>query len=139
MAVVLAPYLSFRSDAEEAMEFYRSILGGEVTSSRYGEFHMGGPDESDKIMHSQLVTPGGLILMAADTPDSLDFTPGTNFSVSLSGEDLDELRGYFEGLSEGGTVTAPFEASPWGAVFGMVTDRYQIHWMVNADPSGTGG
>ena len=62
------------------------------------------PAEKDKIMHSTLTTDSGLVLMAADTPNSMDYTPGTNYSVSLSGDDDAELRGYWEKLSEGGTV-----------------------------------
>ena len=132
MVTKLNPYLSFRDTAAQAMDFYQSVLGGEVTRSTFGESHMDvEPTEIDNIMHSQLETPGGLTLMAADTPNSMEHNPGSNIAVSLSGEDEDELRGYFEGLSDGGTVTAPFEKAPWGDTFGMLTDRFGVQWLVN--------
>ena len=133
MVTKLNPYLSFRDTAAQAMDFYQSVLGGELTRNTFGEFQMAeDPAEADKIMHSQLETPGGLTLMAADTPNSMEHNPGSNIAVSLSGEDEAELRGYFEGLSAGGTVQAPFELAPWGDTFGMFTDKFGINWMVNA-------
>ena len=132
MTTRLNPYLSFRDNAREAMDFYHSVFGGELTRSTFGEYHASeDPAELDKIMHSMLVTDGGLALMAADTPNAMDNTPGTNFSVSLSGEDEAELRGYWEKLSAGGTVTVPLEKAPWGDSFGMCVDKFGINWMVN--------
>lgn len=133
MVTRLNPYLSFRDTAAEAMEFYQSVLGGELERNTFAEYQMSDdPAEADKIMHSQLMTPGGLTLMAADTPNGMEHNPGSSIAVSLSGEDEAELRGYFEGLSAGGTVTAPFERAPWGDTFGMFTDKFGVNWMVNA-------
>jgi PhnB protein len=133
MATKLNPYLSFRDTAGEAMDFYHSVLGGELTRNTFAEFQVSGdPAEADKVMHSQLETSSGLTLMAADTPNSMEHNPGSNIAVSLSGEDEAELRGYFEGLSAGGTVQQPFEKAPWGDTFGMFTDKFGINWMVNA-------
>jgi PhnB protein len=69
--------------------------------------------------------------MAADTPIKMEYRPGTNFSMSLSGDDEAELREYFEKLAEGGSVTMPLEKAPWGDIFGMCTDRFGISWLVN--------
>jgi PhnB protein len=69
--------------------------------------------------------------MGADTPNGMSFNPGDNFSVSLSGEDDAELRGYWEKLSDGGTVTVPLEQAPWGDTFGMCTDKFGVAWLVN--------
>ncbi|MDT4907019.1 MAG: PhnB protein, partial [Pseudonocardiales bacterium] len=103
MTTRLNPYLSFRDTAGEAMDFYQSVFGGELTRSTFGEFHASeDPAEQDKIMHSALITDNGLSLMASDTPNSMDYTVGTNYSVSLSGEDESELRGYWDKLSAGG-------------------------------------
>ena len=133
MATQLNPYITFRDSAREAMDFYHSVLGGELTRNTFAEFQVSDdPAEADHIMHSQLETPGGLTLMAADVPKNQDYNPGDNIAVSLSGEDEAELRGYFEGLSAGGTVTAPFGKAPWGDTFGMFTDKFGINWMVNA-------
>jgi PhnB protein len=116
------------------MEFYKSIFGGELTQSTFAEFQASqDPAEQDKIMHSQLVTDNGLTLMASDTPNGMDYTPGTNYSVSLSGDDKDdaELRGYWDKLSNGGNVTMPLEQAPWGDSFGMLVDKFGVVWMVN--------
>lgn len=132
MATTLNPYLGFRDDARSAMDFYQSVFGGELTRSTFAEMGMSeDPAEGEKIMHSQLVTPGGMVLMAADTPASMEHTPGGSISVSLSGTDDAELRGYWDGLTEGGTVTLPLEKAPWGDSFGMCQDRFGVTWMVN--------
>lgn len=132
MTTRLNPYLSFRDNAKEAMDFYHSVFGGELTSNTFAEFNAAeDPAEQDKIMHSMLVTEGGLVLMAADTPNSMDYTPGNSISVSLSGEDEAELGGYWKQLSESGTALVPLEPAPWGDSFGMCVDRFGVTWMVN--------
>jgi PhnB protein len=132
MGTRLNPYLSFRDSAREAMEFYHSVFGGKLTTNTFAEFHASeDPAEQDKIMHSLLEADGGLVIMAADTPNSMELTPGSNFAVSLSGEDEAELRGYWGRLSDGGTVTMPLEKAPWGDTFGMCVDRFGVSWMVN--------
>jgi len=137
MPTRLNPYLSFRDDAREAMEFYKSVFGGELTVSTFGEFGASDdPAEKDKVMHAQLESPGGLVLMGADTPNSMDYTRGDNISVSLSGEDDAELTGYWEKLSESGTVQEPLSKAPWGDSFGMCADKYGVNWLVNISGSG---
>jgi PhnB protein len=132
MTVRLNPYLSFRDNAREAMTFYHSVFGGELTVSTFADFHASAdPSEQDKVMHSQLETPDGLVLMGADTPAAMEYRPQAGVSVSLSGDDEARLRGYWERLSEGGTVTMPFEKAPWGDTFGMCVDRFGTSWMVN--------
>jgi PhnB protein len=133
MTVRLNPYLSFRDNAREAMTFYQSVLGGELNVSTFGDFQASeDPAEQDKVMHSQLETPDGLVLMGADTPNAMEYEPQSGVSVSLSGDDEATLRGYWDQLSEGGTVVMPFEQAPWGATFGMCVDRFGTSWMVNA-------
>jgi PhnB protein len=138
MTVRLNPYLSFQDNAREAMTFYQSVLGGDLTVSTFADFHASeDPAEQDKVMHSQLETPDGLVLMGADTPAAMEYQPQAGVSVSLSGDDEARLRGYWERLSEGGTVTMPFEKAPWGATFGMCVDRFGTSWMVNAGGEST--
>ena len=133
MTVRLNPYLNFLDNAREAMTFYQSVLGGELTMSTFGEFHASeDPSEQDKIMHAQLETADGFVLMASDTPNQMEHRPQAGVSVSISGDDEAKLRGYWDGLSEGGAVIMPFEKAPWGDTFGMVLDRFGTHWMVNA-------
>lgn len=132
MSTRLNPYLGFRDTARQAMEFYRSVFGGELTVNTFSDFNANeDPAEADKIMHSMLETPNGFTLMAADTPNSMAYTPGTNHSISLSGDDEAQLRGYWDNLSAGGTVTVPLERAPWGDTFGMCTDKFGVPWMVN--------
>jgi len=127
----LNPYLSFRDDARQAMEFYKGVFGGTLTLNTFGEF--GSPEgaDADKVMHSQLEAENGFTLMASDTPAGMEHNPGTNISVSLSGDDADDLRGYWDKLSDGGTVTGPFEKQMWGDEFGACVDKFGIPWMVN--------
>jgi PhnB protein len=130
MASRLNPYISFTDNAREAMEFYQSVFGGDLRVNTFGDF--GGPaDQADKVMHAMLESPGGLTLMAADTPPGMPHNPGNNITVSLSGEDADELRGYWNQLSSSGTVSMPLEKQMWGDEFGMCVDRFGIPWMVN--------
>lgn len=132
MKTRLNPYLGFRGDAREAIEFYATVFGGTPTISTFDDFHASDdPEEKDLIMHSELVTDAGFSLMASDTPESMPFTPGSNFSVSLSGDDDDELRGYWQKLVVGGTVSLPLERAPWGDTFGMCVDQFGVSWMVN--------
>jgi PhnB protein len=128
----LNPYLAFRDNARAAMEFYQAVFGGKLTLNTFKEFHASqDPSEDDKIMHSMLEAENGIAFMAADTPNSMEYSPGTNISMSLSGDNEAELRGYFEKLTAGGTVTEPLEKAPWGDTFGMCTDKFGINWMVN--------
>ena len=100
--------------------------------STFGEFGPGDGVAPDGVMHAQLDTPSGYTLMASDTPESMGaVTPGNTIAVSLSGDDVDELSGYFAKLSDGGTVSMPLEQQMWGDHFGMVTDRFGTSWMVN--------
>ena len=132
MATSLNPYISFRDSAREAITFYHSVLGGDLLISTFGESGMEiDPAAADNVMHSQLVSPSGLTLMAADTPSNMDLANGNNMAVSLSGDDEAELRGYWDGLSAGGSITVPLETAPWGDTFGMFTDKFGIDWLVN--------
>ena len=132
MTTQLNPYLGFLDTTREAMEFYRSVFGGELTMSTFAEFEASDDEaEQDKIMHAMLTTDDGLMLMASDTPNRMEYRPGTNYSVSLSGDDEPALRGYWDGLTTGGTVVMPLDPSPWGDSFGMCVDKFGVNWMVN--------
>jgi PhnB protein len=127
----LNPYISFAGNARQAMEFYKGVFGGTLSVNTFGEFGAPDPADADKIMHSRLETDNGFVLMGADTPPGMEHNPGNNIAVSLSGDDGDELRGYWEKLSGGGTVSVPLEKQMWGDEFGMCLDQFGIGWMVN--------
>lgn len=127
----LNPYISFRDNARQALEFYRDVFGGTLTLNTFGEFGQADAPHADKIMHGMLETGSGYTIMAADTPPEMEHQPGTNISVSLSGDSADELRGYWEKLAEGGTIAVPLEKQMWGDEFGYCTDKFGIQWMVN--------
>ncbi|MFI5486125.1 VOC family protein [Micromonospora echinaurantiaca] len=127
----LNPYLSFDGNAREAMEFYRQVFGGDLTLSTFGEFGTDDPTLADKVMHGMLETPSGYTLMASDTAPGMQHVPGNNVSVSVSGDDGNELRGYWDKLTVGATVTVPLEKQMWGDEFGMCIDRFGIGWLVN--------
>jgi PhnB protein len=128
----LNPYISFDGNARQAMEFYKGVFGGSLRTNTFGDFgDKDAGDAADKIMHAMLETDSGFTLMASDTPPGMEHKPGNNISVSVSGEDADELRGYWDKLSGDGTVMVPLEKQMWGDVFGMCTDRFGITWMIN--------
>lgn len=131
------PYLSFDSNCEEAFELYRSVFGGEFSGiARFGDMDVGMPmteDEKSKVLHVALPIGKG-ILMGSDTPGSMgSVNAGTNVSIAIAPESEDEARRIFEALSAAGTVTMPLDNAPWGALFGMFTDKFGINWMVNYD------
>ncbi|HSX28738.1 MAG TPA: VOC family protein [Candidatus Saccharimonadales bacterium] len=128
----LNPYIGFKDTTRQAMEFYKTVFGGKLDLNTFKEFHASqDPSEDDKIMHSVLEADNGITFMAADTPNSMEYQAGSSISMSLSGDNEDELRGYFEKLSEGGTITMPLEKAQWGDTFGMLVDKFGIKWMVN--------
>ena len=133
----LNAYLNFTDKTREAMEFYKSVFGGNLEMNTFKEYNASqDPCEDVKIMHSMLEADNGIMFMAADTPNNMEFKPGTNYSMSLSGDDEAELAGYYEKLAAGGAVIMPLENAPWGDKFGMVTDKYGIQWLVNISGQG---
>lgn len=128
----LNPYLNFDGKTKEAMEFYRNAFGGKLVMTTFKEGGMS-HDTSDesKIMHAQLEADNGMTLMSSDIPKGWEVKQGTNVSISLSGDNEAELKGYWDKLSEGATVGQPLTQAPWGDQFGMLTDKFDIRWMVN--------
>jgi PhnB protein len=136
MPAQLNPYLGFRDNAREAMTFYQTVFGGELYMATFADFHASeDPAEADKLMHASLTGDNGIVFMGADTPNSMDFDGGQRISMSLSGDDEALLRGWFDKLSDGATDVMPMNQAPWGDVFGMLTDKFGVRWMVNAAKS----
>jgi PhnB protein len=135
MSSRLNPYLNFNGNARQALQFYQSVFGGELNLNTFADF--GGQDspDADRIMHGQLETDAGYTIMAADVPSSMEYHSVAGCSVSLSGDDGDALRGYWEKLSAGGTISMPMQKQSWGDEFGMCVDRFGVPWLVNISQS----
>jgi PhnB protein len=130
MTTILNPYLNFDGQTREAMEFYRSVFGGDLNIMTFGD--MGDDsDTKDGVMHAQLTTPDGFTLMGSDMPPGTPYQRGNNFGVSLSGDDEAQLTGWWDQVSEGGEVQVPLEKQMWGDAFGMCIDRFGTTWLVN--------
>jgi PhnB protein len=131
----LNPYISFKNEARDAMEFYQSVFGGELAINTFGEYEgmVQKPSEKDLVMHAQLDTPEGFVLMASDTPSGMAYAPPAGISVSISGDDDEALTGYWDALSDGGNITMPLDTPPWGGKFGMLTDRFGVDWMISVN------
>ena len=137
MASRLNPYLNFDGNTRQALEFYHGVFGGELTLSTFGDMGAADAPDAAKIMHGQLETEAGYTIMAADVPGHMQYQAPAGFSVSLSGDDGDALRGYFEKLAEGGTTAMPLEKQVWGDEFGMCTDKFGVPWLVNISQQGS--
>lgn len=135
----LNPYLNFDGKCAEAMNFYQSILGGNLEMSTFGE-PADSPTagvESQRIMHAQLQNEG-LLLMGSDVLPGHKQVLGDNVHLSLVGDNEAKLKAIFMGLAEeGGQISMPLKKQFWGDTFGMLTDRYGIHWMVNINATPT--
>lgn len=131
MNLNLSPYLHFDGTAREAMTFYQSVLGGELTMNTFGEYGMEG-DGAEGVMHAMLRTEEGLMFMASDLPPGTTLTPGdATVTIALSGDEEERLTRWFHALAEGGEVHVPLEKQMWGDVFGQLKDRYGVQWLVD--------
>ena len=132
MQTQLKPYVNFKNNARAAMEFYKTVFGGKLQLSTFKEYHASqDPSEDDLIMHAELQAENGINFFASDTPSRMEYRSGTNITMSLTGDNEDELKTLFHKLSTGGTVTMPLEKATWGDTFGMCTDKFGIGWLVN--------
>ena len=131
------PYLHFQGNCEEAFNFYKSVVGGEfATVMRFSEMPEGSPvpeGDKDKVLHVALPFSSDTVLMGSDmmTGFGPPFAAGNNYTVAIGPDSEDEAHRIFDGLSAGGTVTMPLNKTFWGALFGMLTDKFGVQWMVN--------
>jgi PhnB protein len=138
--VTINPYLNFAGNTEEAFKFYKSVFGGEFsTVQRFKDTPESGrvPEkEKNMLMHIALPLGKTNTLMATDALESMGhkFTAGDNIHLSVETESKDEALKIFNGLSAGGTVKMPLADTFWGAYFGMLKDKFGIHWMVSHTP-----
>lgn len=133
----LAPYIFFGGRCEEALEFYKTVLGGTYEVMRNSDSPMGAEAAENwkhKIMHSSFTAPG-LKFMASDGrgPQVIDPEAG-NITLALTAPTAEQGKRIFDALADGGKVKMPFDAAFWGGTFGMLDDRFGIEWMVVSDP-----
>jgi PhnB protein len=128
--VTLTPYLFFKGNASEAMEFYKSVFGGDLEIQKMSEVpkeaQMPGADPNS-VMHASLKGP--VNLYASDSPQASDKT--AKVELSLNGSSEDQIKKFFDGLAAGGKVRMPLEKQFWGDTFGMLTDKFGVDWMAN--------
>lgn len=135
MTSILNPYVHLDGDAREALTFYHSLFGGDLTVMTYGDLGTEG-EQVSRVMHGQISVPDGLTLMVSDGMTGETLERGNAWSLSLSGDDDAELRGWFEALADGGSVGVPLEQQAWGDVYGQLVDRFGVPWMVNISQPG---
>ncbi len=132
------PYLNFGGNCEDAFEFYRSVFGGKLTVQHFKDAPTTASehtDAPDMVLHASLTIAPGLVLMGSDRPPAMGpVTPGNNVHISLAPESEAETTRVFNALAEGGQVTMPLQQTFWNAYFGMLTDKFGVHWMVNYEP-----
>jgi PhnB protein len=129
----LQPYLNFDGNAREAMTFYQQCLGGELSIQTFGDVKAPGPPGSEnRVMHAR-ITNGAALLMASDTMPGMQFTPGNNVHINVDCEDVPQIERLFAAFSDGASVTMPLQNQFWGARFGMLVDKFGVHWMFNCE------
>src|SRR6476659_2863374 len=123
----LFPYVNFRGNCEEALNFYKEALNGEIVQlGRYGEYPMKSPENiKDKIVHARLKF-GDELIMASDIMDEHPVNTGDNISLSVECDNDRQLEQVFSKMSSGGKITMPLQEQFWGAKFGMLTDKFGI-------------
>lgn len=130
MNTVLSPYIMFPGTTREAMEFYKSVFGGEVKIMTYKESGYQDAVMADRIIHAGLEVDG-LTILASDTSPQDEKPIGDTVHMCLIGSDEAKLRDSFDKLSVGGKVDMPLQKQFWGDTYGQLTDKYGVHWMVN--------
>lgn len=130
----LFPYVNFRGNCEEALNFYKEALSGEIVQlGRYGESPMKSPEDiKDKIIHARLQF-GDALIMASDVMNERPINSGDNISLSVECDNDQQIEEVFSKMAAGGKITMPLQEQFWGAKFGMLTDKFGIHWMLNCE------
>jgi PhnB protein len=147
MSIQTTTHLNFRGDARAALEFYRSVFGGDVTIATYGDFGM--PKEApgaENVVFGQVQNDDGFRVMAYDIPGPSEPASSNGgstrrengvtitdrpFFLSVRGDSLDEVRRYWDALAVGASVVEPLAASAWSPGFGMLTDRFGVTWSID--------
>lgn len=135
MTITTTTHLNFRGDARAALEFYQSVFGGQLAAVTYADAHaVTERSEADQIMWGQVVSECGFRVMAYDVPSQVSYEPGVvPFFVSVRGADATEITGYWEKLVAGSTVVVPLAPAQWAPLYGMLTDRFGVTWVLDVE------
>ncbi|MFI6907789.1 VOC family protein [Nonomuraea sp. NPDC050394] len=133
MSVNSVTHLNFRGDAQAALTFYQSVFGGQMVAVTYEDAgNVQNPAEAGQVMWGQVAADSGFRVMAYDVPSRLPWNQGENaFFVSLRGDTAEEVAAYWEKLSDGATVQQPLAPAQWAPLYGMLTDRFGVTWVVD--------
>lgn len=136
MTVTTTAHVNSRGHAREQLEFYRSAFGGTITIATYTDIHaVEDPAQADQVAWGQLTAPNGFRVMAYDVQPAKDFDPGRNaYYIALRGTDPEEIRHMWDGLADGATVTTALAPAPFAPLYGMLTDRYGVTWIIDVTP-----
>ena len=136
MAVTTTAHTNFRGQAREALAFYHSVFGGDLSLATYADIHSAeSPGQADHIAFGRVRAPSGFDIMAYDVQPSKGYNPGENaFYITLQGNDTDEIKAHWDGLSDSATtILIPLGPAPFAPLYGMLTDRYGVTWIVGVD------
>lgn len=136
MTVSTTPHVNFRGQAREALEFYRSVFDGEIAIATYADIHaVEEPAQADHVAFGRVDAPNGFSIMAYDVQPSKCYDPGENsFYITLQGTAGEEIQPLWDRLAESATtVLTPLAPAPFAPLYGMLTDRYGVTWIVGAD------
>ena len=135
------PYIAFKGNCEEAINFYKDKLGAEVLFSQtYGDSPMSEhvtAENKGKIMHTSIKIGDSVVMACDNVFEENPTNVGNNISLAIGGNDPAEADKMFEQLAEGGKVTMPMQETFWAERFGMLTDKFGINWMFNCEKTGT--
>jgi len=135
MSVTTTTHLNFRGDARPALDYYQSVFGGRVTAVTYKDMgNIQNENEADWVVWGEVVGDNGFHVMAYDVPSQLPWDQGSNpFFVSVRGDGTDEISALWQKLAagEGSVVVQPLASSPWAPLYGMLTDRFGVTWVLD--------
>ncbi|MGC5320730.1 VOC family protein [Micromonospora arida] len=133
MSINTVAHINLRGNARAALDFYRSVFGGDLAAVTYADAHnVQSPDEADQVMWGQVTSAEGFQIMAYDVPSARPWSQGESpFFVSVRGSDADEITGYWKKLSEGSTVLVDLAAAGWAPLYGMLTDPFGVTWVLD--------
>ncbi|WP_127783649.1 VOC family protein [Rhodococcus sp. X156] len=137
MSISTVTHLNLRGDARAALELYQSVFGGDLVAITNADAHnVQNRDEADQLMWGQVASPDGFHVMAYDVPSSMPWSQGeAPFFVSVRGSDAEEITTYWKKLAEHATVVVPLAPAGWAPLYGMLTDKFGITWVLDVAAS----